>query len=211
MSSPQPQPKLPRRIAPADFYGEYLPALWAWLTGGVELPWPSWSFAVGFHISGAGEEPYPFTLRFEAGRLHLTEASDGGPHEVEVRTDLESWDLAVQSVLRDVLRHVSRNLPSAQQALTRFLVERGGHLTVADFTALPGRIRISYTDDAGDQGTYTLAVGDTRSPCAHIFADHTDLRALLTAEGRLLRLLKGLRVEGDMGYLLRLAALLAAE
>lgn len=185
-----PVPK--RGITTREFYHQYVPELWLALVGtGTKLP----QLTVCVRVKGDAE--YGITL----GDSGLT-TTDGAPEQplVTFATDMASFRIALLDLLPRVLKHIE---PKASR------LRVAEHLAKLDTDALrkkPGSITHVYQDDAGDEATVVLTVGNGGRPAASISVTDTELWKILDAGMRLSQLVRSrIKVGGDVAYVLDLA------
>ena len=200
-----------RRITPAGFYTEFLPALWNDAVDGLALPWPDWRFEIGITVT-ADAAPEHFTLAFARGTLSGRAGAPAASPLFAFSCDLEAWRVSVRQPLVQTLDYTEQHFERAEKGLGGFLRRRGGQLSESQLRQLPGAVHIDYTDDAGDRFHYELTVAGGGGPVVRIEANDADLAAVLEAGAHVARLLRSrLQVQGDVGYLLKLASLALPE
>lgn len=200
-------PVPPRRVAPHDFYHEYLPRLWRAVLADALLPW---DVRLGVEIRSPADA-LVCRLRLAGAAL---EVHDEAPADdlVTYRCTLAAWQCAIHQVLPLLIKQTNAHARHWRTFVHRALQ----HPRVAAFPGalrrLPGTLGITYTDDAGDCARFELAIAGGRGPNVHVEATDADLWALLRSRGRVLRLLRSrMRITGDLTYLLQLARLVDAE
>lgn len=192
-----------RRIRVDDFFGKYLPHLWHAATS--ERPIRGWDVELFIQLRNQQGIKRDYSISLIQGTLQ------GGPgvppHPLcTVFTDLSTWRAFLTGVLPLVLRYANdpgNNLRGRISALA------GGQSTGALSSppkGLWGMIEIQYTDDAGEVLVAEVQIGDGAGPRAVVQLGESSLFTLLGTHSPAAALLKSdLRVEGDLGYALKVA------
>lgn len=198
MTTARELPRPPKRCTPSRFYTSYLPELWSILTEGLTLP-PQ-ALSVQFEVG----DPTPYHLSYANGELTGHEGPAAQPI-LTVRCNREAWELAVYDIVPRVIRRTNQRMEQVLQDIERAAAREHG-LNLDPIAALPGTVTIDFTDDAGDRGVFELAIGAGSGPAATVVSGDADLWALLDSGGQIVSLLKSrAQLEGDVGYLFRLA------
>ncbi|MEZ4272682.1 MAG: hypothetical protein R3C68_15000 [Myxococcota bacterium] len=201
--APLPLPLPSRRCTPAAFYGDYLPQLWRSLMEASDTP--QVDLTIAFHI----QDPTPqhFTARVHDGVL-TTNTIDTAQADLSIQCQLQAWTAISCDFLSRLLRHANRHLGATRSAITR-LASRVDALPLERLQMHAGMIEIHFEDDAGDLATFHLSIRGGHGPSVRLYATESDLWTLLESSGGLSSLLRSrIRLEGDVGYIFRLAAFL---
>lgn len=195
-------PRPSRKLDAAGFYTEYVPQLWHALVG--DLTDAHWLIRVGSKL-----ESCAFGMIADGSTLKVIEDLPEHPHVTFV-SDTDSFRIAMFDLLPQVLRHTEKQLGERSSADH---VERYGATVNLDrLFALPGKIRVLYEDDAGDEANVVIVLGDGNGPEARVSATDSDLWALLEGGGGLAQLLRArVRIDGDIAYLLSVVAVIEPD
>lgn len=199
-------PRPPRDVDPEGFYLSYLQKLATVLHA--ELPSLTWSLESTWHIRTAPDGEAAFTVVLEQGR-HILSTAGGSPTAlIVVHCDDRAWRTGARGLWPRVLRLFEREdgaLLARALAGWRSLSER---FDPTRLRALPGRVHIDYTDDAGDVASYRVEIAGGSGPVVRIGIDDRELWTLLSQGGKLTQWLQSrVQISGDAGYLLRIASL----
>ncbi|MEO0815310.1 MAG: hypothetical protein AAFY60_20790, partial [Myxococcota bacterium] len=159
----------------------------------------NWSVSVGAKLS----DSLSFAMIAEGKTLNVSDGLPENPH-VTFHSDIESFKIAMFDLLPRVLKSVEKKRSSAQA-----IQSYGKAIGPDALFEAPGSIEVFYSDDAGDEAQVRIDIAHGRGPRAELRASDADLWAFLEGGGGLGPLLKArAQLSGDVGYLLRVVALL---
>jgi hypothetical protein len=202
-SQPVRLPLPPRSATPAAYYLEYLPRLWAAFVAA--LPPVPLTGKVTAKVGGEA-----FTLWLDGGQLH-SEPGLGVPSVLTFDVPPEDFAPQLRELVPRLVRYTERHIGRAHDSARRFATERAAHIDTMALMRDPGRVELLFTDDAGDTTRVGVTVGNGHGPVAHVHIGERDLLQALESGGRVAKLLgTRLRVDGDLGYVLRLVGMIQA-
>jgi len=193
---PRPTPKL----APLNFFVDYLPAL----ARALRPTWPVVPEPLEVEIVLDGKDT--FTLGLTARGL-ASRAGPGSAPLARARLSTSAWRTLALDLLPRVLRLFDERLAKAgRDDANPLALPRPA--SAADLLAASGTVEVGYVDDAGERIEVNVSIADGQGPRAHLDVTDAELWRLLEGESSLAAAIARLKVKGDAGYLIRLATLL---
>jgi hypothetical protein len=194
-------PDPPRRIEPGAFYATYAPGVWSAFFGGLDLP----PFFVRLDCTVDGDR---FALEIDGPELRLLGEATGTPLFAATCTR-EAWEVAVLDIWPRFVRFAQPKVEAARKRLVAVLAGHPPQERLDRLPQLAGTLEIELTDDAGDVSVYTIAIAGGQGPRGRVILTDASIWTLLRSTGKLTDLLKTrARLDGDVGWVLRLARLL---
>lgn len=123
-----------------------------------------------------------------------------------ITCDKDAWRTAMESLLPLAITNLETRLDKARGALT--VLQPHAEAALQTFLANPGNIVFTFTDDAGDNASFTFRLGSGSGPTTRIGIDDKRLHALISGHARMPQVLGAVDIQGDAAYLTRLVQVL---